>query len=117
MTSDAQTIDLTPKEVNLLIYQGDSTAFTVTFPGSVPLVGTTGKMRIQRRDGTTVLTLTTGGGISLSGQVFTTTITKAQAAALPTGVMMPYDWQWTDASSNERTVVHGTVQAKKQITT
>lgn len=117
MTTDAETIDLRPKEVNLLLYQGDTTVFTVTFPVSVSMTGSTGKMRIQRLDGSTALTLTTGGGIVLSGQVFTTTITKTQAAALPTDVVMPYDWQWTDASNNERTVVQGTVRVQAQKTT
>lgn len=117
MTTDAQTIDLTSKVVNLLIKQGDSSAFTVTFPNSITVTGTTAKMMLKRRDGTAVLTLQSGSGITLAGQVFTTSFTKAQTAALPTEVLIVYDWQWTDGSGNETTLIEGVIQVKKQTTT
>ena len=116
MTNDAQTINVTPKKVNLMLYQGDDFSMTVTFPVSVNLTGSTAKMRIQRMDGTTVLTLSMGSGIALAAQVFTATITKIQMAAMTTEVVMLYDFQWTNASSAERTVSQGTIQVEKQIT-
>jgi len=117
LTSDAQTIDLTSKVVNLLIKQGDTKSFTVTFPDAISLTSSTAKMTIKRRGGTTVLTLQSGSGITRSGQVFTTSFTKAQTAALPVDVLLDYDWQWTDASGTEDTVIGGTIQVKKQTTT
>lgn len=117
MTTDAQTIRLTAKSVNFLLQQGDSKAFTITFPGSVSLSGATAKMMVKRMDGTLALTLQSGSGIELSGQVFTTSFTKAQTAALPVGVLLRYDWQWTNASNQEDTLIRGTIQVEKQITT
>lgn len=117
LTTDAQTIEMTSKVVNLLLKQGDSKAFTVTFANSIDLTGSTAKMTIKRRDGTTVLTLQSGSGISRAGQVFTTTFTKAQTTAMPVDVLLDYDWQWTAASGNEDTVFGGTIQVKKQTTT
>mgnify|MGYP001809818385 CR=1 FL=1 len=114
MTSDAQTIDLRPKEVNFLIYQGDDTSFTVTFPVSINTTGSSGTMKIKRRSGASVLTLALGSGITLSGQIFTTTITKTQAATLPTNMVLEYDWQFTNSAAIEQTVVVGTIQVKPQ---
>lgn len=117
LTSDAQTIDMTSKEVHLLIKQGDSKYFTVTFATGIDLTGSTAKMTIKRMDGTTALTLESGSGISRSGQVFTTTFTKAQTTAMPTGVLMLYDWQWTNSTGLEDSPFGGTIQFKKQYTT
>lgn len=117
LTSDAQTVDMTSKVVNLLIKQGDTKAFSVTFDNAITVAGSTAKMMIKRRDGTLLLTLQSGSGITRTGQVFTTTFTKAQTLALPVDVLLNYDWQWTDASSNEDTVFGGTIQVKKQTTT
>lgn len=117
LTSDAQTIEMTSKVVNLLIKQGDSRSFTVTFDNAITVTGSTAKMMIKRRDGTLLLTLQSGSGITRSGQVFTTSLTKAQTAALPIDVLLNYDWQWTDASSLEDTIFGGTIQVKKQTTT
>lgn len=117
MTTDPQTIDLSPKEVNLILYQGDDRAFTVTFPNTVTVTGTTAKWQIKGRDGSTVLTLQSGTGISLAGQVFTVTVTKAQSTTMVPGRVMFHDFQWTDTATKEQTLFEGTVQFKPQRTT
>lgn len=116
MTTDAQLIDLTPKRVQFLWQQGDDVTFTVTFPGTVSMTSSTAKMVIKRSNGDIALTLNMSSGITLAGQVFTVDVTKAQTAALPTEVTLYYDFQWTNASAKERTVVSGTIQVKPQIT-
>jgi len=117
MIVNPQTIDLSPPEANLILYQGDDRAFSVAFPNTVTVAGTTAKWQIKARDGSTVLTLQSGSGISLSGRVFTVTVTKAQSTALPTGRVMFHDFQWTDLSSKDVTLFTGTVQVKPQRTT
>lgn len=115
-TTDAQTVDLRAKEVNLIMYQGDDHGFTVTFPNTVVLTGTTAKWTIVDRAGATVLALQSGSGITLSGQVFTVTVTKAQSAAMVAERTMFHDFQWTDASNKDITVFGGSVVFSKQRT-
>ena len=116
MTTDADLIDLWPKEANFRIYQGDDSSFTVTFDDDIDITAIEATLTIQRMDGTNALVLTLGNGIVRSGQVLTTTITKVQAAALPVGVILPYDFATNGTILGEKTVACGVFQVKKQKT-
>lgn len=123
MTTDAQSISYRPAIVHQDdIVQGDTCTFRVTLNDEnddpINLTGTTADMEIKRNDGTLVLALTIGDGITYTnptGGEMTITIAAADTANLDPEYTYNYDVQWTNGA-NVRTVAAGNLKIMKQIT-
>ncbi len=123
MTTDAQSISYRPAIVHQDdIVQGDTCTFRVTLNDEnddpINLTGTTADMEIKRLDGTLVLALGIGNGITLSNPTageMTITIDAGDTDALDPEYTYLYDVQWTNGA-NVRTVVAGQLKIMKQIT-
>ena len=123
MTTDAQSISYRPAIVHQDdIVQGDTCTFRVTLNDEnddpINITGTTADMEIKRLDGTLVLALSIGNGITytppLAGEM-PFTIAAADTAALEPEYTYLYDVQWTNGA-NVRTVAAGHLKIMKQIT-
>jgi hypothetical protein len=123
MTTDAQSISYRPAIVHQDdIVQGDTCSFRVTLKdendAAINLTGTTANMEIKRLDGSLVLALSIGDGITYtnaaSGEM-TITIDADDTAALDPEYTYSYDVQWTNGA-NIRTVAAGKLRIMKQIT-
>ena len=123
MTTDAQSISYGPAIVNQDdIVQGDTCSFRVTLSDEnedpINLTGTTADMEIKRLDGTLVLALTIGDGITYTNPTageMTITIDAADTDTLEPEYTYRYDVQWTNGA-NIRTVVAGKLKIMSQIT-
>lgn len=123
MTTDAQTISMAPAFVNFTdLVQGDTLAFTVALTDSagdaIDITGTTTDMEIKRLDGTTVLALSIGDGITYTnaaGGIMNVTVAAADTADLEPEYTYRYDLQYTNGST-VRTIASGTIKLIKQIT-
>lgn len=123
MTTDAQSISYRPAIVHQDdIVQGDTCSFRVTLSDEnddpINLTGTTAYMEIKRNDGTLVLALTIGDGITYTnaaGGEMTITIDSSDTANLDPEYTYNYDVQWTNGG-NVRTVAAGNLKIMKQIT-
>ena len=123
MTTDAQSISYRPAIVHQDdIVQGDTCSFRVTLKdendAAINLTGTTANMEIKRIDGTLVLALSIGDGITYtnaSGGEMTITIDASETAALDPEYTYKYDVQWTNGA-NIRTVAAGNLKIMQQIT-
>lgn len=123
MTTDAQSISYRPAIVHQDdIVQGDTCSFRVTLKdendAAINLTGTTANMEIKRLDGSLVLALSIGDGITYtnaaSGEM-TITIDADDTAALDPEYTYSYDVQWNNGA-NIRTVAAGKLRIMKQIT-
>lgn len=123
MTTDAQSISYRPAIVHQDdIVQGDTCSFRVTLQDetdtAINLTGTTANMEIKRLDGTLVLALSIGDGITYTNAAageMTITIDAADTDNLEPEYTYLYDVQWTNGS-NVRTVAAGHLKIMKQIT-
>lgn len=123
MTTDAQSISYRPAIVHQDdIVQGNTCSFRVTLKDenqtAINLTGTTADMEIKRFDGTLVLALTIGDGITYTnaaGGEMTITIDAADTANLDPEYTYLYDVRWTNGA-NVRTVAAGNLKIMKQIT-
>lgn len=123
MTTDAQSISYRPAIVHQDdIVQGDTCSFRVVLKDEnddpINLTGTTADMEIKRLDGTLVLALSIGDGITYTdaaGGEMTITIDAADTADLEPEYTYLYDVQWTNGA-NVRTVAAGHLKIMKQIT-
>lgn len=123
MTTDAQSISYRPAIVHQDdIVQGDTCSFRVTLSDengdAINLTGTTADMEIKRLDGSLVLALSIGDGITYTnaaGGEMTITIDAADTAALDPEYTYLYDVQWTNGA-NIRTIAAGNLKIMKQIT-
>lgn len=124
MTTDAQTISLSPAIVNFEgLVQGDSLSFKVTLTDDagdpISLTGTDTEMDVKRLDGSLVFTLTDGDGITYTnpgGGEMTVSVEPADTANLDPEYTYRYDLQWTSGTS-VRTIAWGTIQTIQQVTT
>jgi len=123
VTTDAQSISYRPAIVHQDdIVQGDTCTFRVVLTdendAAIDLTGTDADMEIKRLDGTLVMALSIGDGITYTdptGGEMTITIDAADTASLDPEYTYLYDVQWTNGS-NVRTVVAGNLRIMKQIT-
>lgn len=123
MTTDAQTISMAPAFVNFTnLVQGDTLAFTVALTDSagdaIDITGTTTDMEIKRLDGTLVLVLSVGDGITYTnaaGGIMSVTVAADDTAGLEPEYTYRYDLQYTNGST-VRTIASGTIKLIKQIT-
>lgn len=123
MTTDAQSISYRPAIVHQDdIVQGDTCTFRVVLTdendAAIDLTGTDADMEIKRLDGTLVMALSIGDGITYTDPTageMTITIDAADTATLDPEYTYLYDVQWTNGA-NVRTVVAGNLKIMKQIT-
>lgn len=120
--SDPTTISLRPAVVHFEdLVQGDDLNFTVALTDDngdpVNISGDSFKMQIRRADGSVVKTLTTGGGITITGtNTIYGTVAGTDTDDLDPDYTYNYDIQWTLSGGTVRTIVSGRIKAYKQIT-
>ncbi len=120
--SDPTTISLRPAVVHFEdLVQGDDLNFTVALTDEngapVNISGDSFKMQIRRADNSVVKTLTTGGGITITGtNTIYGSVPAADTASLEPDYTYNYDIQWTLSGSLIRTIVSGRIRVYKQIT-
>lgn len=119
----AETLNLCPIEINLCFTRADSLPFTFTLTDSVSGAA------IDITGGSFLLTVNTDPEpTDASDQVFQLTgvitdgpngvveFTPSAANLDQTPGVLFYDVQWTDASSNVRTVIKGEIEIRQDIT-
>jgi predicted secreted protein len=102
-------LDFRPANVSLRIHKGDDTAFSVTVldANSLAVNMSAATITIKDLSGTTALTLTSGSGATIAGNVITATLTDAQADALTAGTYK-YDMRVTFSDTGDtRTIIRG----------
>lgn len=118
--SNTYTVTNLPAKTDFRIYAGDTFLQTVQIREDgalVSLTGSTFSMRIKDNRGTTLLTLTTGSGITTTGTgEILVTLTAAQTDALTLNCALPYDLQWTTAASVKKTLLAGSIYVTNDIT-
>lgn len=122
-TTDATIISLKPAFVDFVdLVQGDTLSFKVTLTDDaaapIDLTGTSADMEIKRLDGTLVLALTVGDGITFSdaeGGEMTVEVSASDTTDLEPDYTYRYDLQWTNGTTI-RTLAWGTIRAIEQIT-
>lgn len=119
--SDNTTIDYRPAWVNYQAYQGDDFApatITVRDSAGTAIALSDAKMTIKKQDGTSVVSLTVGSGITLpaAGQIVVSISAVTMATLAPLDYR--YDLQVTfNATSKTRTLMRGLFSVTAQITT
>lgn len=113
-------IDLSPAIEHFTnLVQGDSLAFTVELTyengDEYDLTGHDANMQLRRSDGSIVLTLTVGDGISIAGNVLTISISADDTEDLDPSYTYLYDVEIENGTSR-RTVVSGTIKSMNQQT-
>lgn len=124
MTTDTQTISLSPALVNFEeLVQGDSLSFKITLTDDagdpIDLTGTDAEMDVKRLDGSLVFTLIVGDGITFTdpgGGEMTIAVEPSETETLDPEYTYRYDVQWTNGTS-VRTLAWGTIQTIQQVTT
>lgn len=121
MPSDAQTISLSPAIVHFQdLVQGDTLAFQIVLTDAagdpIDISADQFDMDIRRLDGSLVLALSLGNGLSITdpGTVYGE-VDPADTATLDPDFSYQYDVQWT-AGTYVRTISWGTIKSLKQIT-
>lgn len=123
MTTDAQTISLSPAIVNFEdLVQGDTLSFKITLTNdagaAIDLTGTTTDMEVKRADDSLVFALTVGDGITYTdaaGGEMTIVLEPAETVTLDPEYTYRYDVQWTSGTT-VRTLAWGTISTIKQVT-
>lgn len=120
--TDAQTISLSPAIVHFTdLVQGDTLAFEIDMTDAdgdpIDISADDFNMEIRRLDGSLVLALGIGNGLSITGpgKVYGE-VDAADTAGLDPDFTYQYDVQWT-TGSYVRTISWGTIKSMKQITT
>ena len=120
--SEAVNISFAPARVTLTnVVQGDTLSFNVTLTDDagdpVDVSGDTFDMDVKRLDASTVLSISSGFGITVTGPgVVHLEIPAASTALLDPDYTYKYDIQWTSGTV-VRTIVAGQIVAEKQVTT
>lgn len=109
----------TPAQLNFELYKGDTFLqnFQIKIGGALATItGDVFKMRIQKADGTEVLTVTNGSGVTFpSTGVFQVAISAAATALFPEAALL-YDLQWTRSNGQVKTLLRGKIITTKDIT-
>ncbi len=120
--NDAQTISLSPAIVHFTdLVQGDTLAFQIVITDAdgdpVDISADDFDMEIRRLDGSLVIALGIGNGLSITGPgALYGEMAAADTALLDPDFTYQYDVQWT-TGSYVRTISWGTIKSLKQITT
>lgn len=123
MTTDVQTLSFAPALVDHVdVVQGNTWAFVVTLlddaGAGINLTGTTADMEIKRLDGTLVLALSIGNGITYTDPTageMTITVAAADTVNLDPEFTYLYDVRWANGATI-RTVASGELRMFKRIT-
>ena len=123
MTTDVQTLSFAPALVDHVdVVQGNTWAFVVTLlddaGAGINLTGTTADMEIKRLDGTLVLALSIGDGITYTDPTdgeMTIAVDAADTVNLDPEFTYLYDVRWTNGAT-VRTVASGELRMFKRIT-
>ncbi len=123
MTTDVQKLSFAPALVDHVdVVQGNTWAFVVTLldnaGAGINLTGTTADMEIKRLDGTLVLALSIGNGITYTDPTdgeMTITVAAADTVNLDPEFTYLYDVRWTNGATI-RTVASGELRMFKRIT-
>lgn len=121
--ADPQIIDLTPQELDLVLYAGDGVRFPLSITDSddnpVDLTGTVrAQIRIKHSDTTPVATFTVDLSDHVNGNAVLT-LTGVQTQALVTsdkkfkGI---WDVEWTPSGGQPRTLLQGKVECDPDAT-
>ena len=120
--SDPQTISLSPAIVHFKdLVQGDTLAFQITLTDAngdpIDISGDEFDMDIRRADGSLVLALTLGDGLSITdpGTLYGE-VPPADTDDLEPDFVYQYDVQWRTGTYT-RTITWGTLKILEQITT
>lgn len=107
---------------NIVLHQGETFSLSITYKDEndnpVSLVGYTGKMHVRTRPGgSSILSLASGSGITITGATgeIAISVTAAQSALLPAGVYQ-YDLALISATSTVTYLLRGTFTINPRIT-
>ena len=119
--SNTYTVTNLPAKVDFRLYSGDTFLQVVNIDEDgtpVVLTGSAFAMRIKDNRGTVLLNLSSpASGITIVGAgEIQIQITAAQSAALTANCALPYDLQWTNASSVKKTLLSGNIYVTSDVT-